>query len=182
MFQHFLPLSLAALSITVATASNINKSAVIGSKSISGNICQAATLPTERHTEWSIVPDDENGSETEEKGLESGDVMPQFPGGEVAMLKWIAEHVKYPETAQESNIQGRVVVQFVVTKTGSIGKVKIVRSVDPDLDKEAVRVIKSLPRFYPGKVNGKPVNVWMTLPISFKLQEKKAIEPQTDPE
>lgn len=95
---------------------------------------------------------------------------PVFPGGEAALLKYVAEHIRYPPMAQENNIQGRVVVQFVVTKTGSIGQVKVVRSKDPDLDKEAVRVVKSLPKFTPGKMNGHAVNVWYTLPINFKLQ------------
>lgn len=89
---------------------------------------------------------------------------PVFPGGEAALLKYVAEHIRYPAMAQENNIQGRVVVQFVVTKTGSIGQVKVVRSKDPDLDREAVRVVKSLPKFTPGKMNGHAVNVWYTLP------------------
>ncbi|MDE6556922.1 MAG: energy transducer TonB [Duncaniella sp.] len=95
---------------------------------------------------------------------------PQFPGGEAALLKYVAEHLRYPAMAQENGIQGRVVVQFVVTKNGSVGEVKVVRSKDPDLDKEAVRVVKSLPKFVPGKMNGHSVNVWYTLPITFKLQ------------
>lgn len=95
---------------------------------------------------------------------------PVFPGGEAALLKYVADHIRYPAMAQENNIQGRVVVQFVVTKTGSIGQVKVVRSKDPDLDREAIRVVKSLPKFTPGKMNGHPVNVWYTLPINFKLQ------------
>ena len=95
---------------------------------------------------------------------------PTFPGGEAALLKYIADHIRYPAVAQENNVQGRVVVQFVVTKTGKVGEVKVVRSKDPDLDKEAVRVVKSLPNFIPGKMNGNPVNVWYTLPVNFKLQ------------
>ena len=95
---------------------------------------------------------------------------PQFPGGEAALLKYVAEHIRDPAMAQENNIQGRVVVQFVVTKTGAVGEVKVVRGKDPDLDKEAVRVVKSLPKFVPGKMNGHAVNVWYTLPIQFKLQ------------
>ena len=95
---------------------------------------------------------------------------PQFPGGEVALMKYIQEHLKYPPVAMENNIQGRVVVQFVVTKTGKIGEVKVARSKDPDLDKEAVRVVKTLPDFIPGKMNGQAVAVWYTLPITFKLQ------------
>ena len=85
-------------------------------------------------------------------------------------MKYLSSHINYPTMAMENNVQGRVVVQFVVTKTGKIGEVKVVRSVDRDLDKEAVRVCKTLPDFIPGKMNGQAVNVWYTLPVSFKLQ------------
>ena len=106
----------------------------------------------------------------EEQVFTAGEQMPQFPGGEAELMKYISNNIKYPTMAMENNIQGRVVVQFVVTKTGKIGEVKVVRSKDPDLDKEAVRVVKSLPNFIPGKMNGQAVNVWYTLPITFKLQ------------
>ena len=105
-----------------------------------------------------------------EQVFQSVEQMPQFQGGEAALMKYIADHLRYPTMAAENNIQGRVVVQFVVTKTGDIGEVKVVRSRDVDLDKEAVRVVKSLPKFIPGRMNGQPVNVWYTLPINFKLQ------------
>ncbi len=95
---------------------------------------------------------------------------PQFPGGDAALLKYLSEHIRYPAMAAENGIQGRVVVQFVVTKTGNVGEVKVLRSKDPDLDKEAVRVVKSLPKFVPGKMNGHSVNVWYTVPVTFKLQ------------
>lgn len=96
--------------------------------------------------------------------------MPKFPGGDAELMKYIQEHLRYPTMAAENNIQGKVVVQFVVTKNGSVGEVKVIRSRDQDLDKEAVRVVKSLPNFIPGRMNGQPVNVWYTLPINFKLQ------------
>ena len=96
--------------------------------------------------------------------------MPQFPGGDVALMKYLNENINYPQVAMENGVQGRVIVQFVVTKNGTIGEVKIIRSVDRDLDKEAVRLCKSLPKFIPGKMNGQAVNVWYTLPITFKLQ------------
>ena len=96
--------------------------------------------------------------------------MPKFPGGDAELMKYIQEHLRYPTMAAENNIQGKVVVQFVVTKNGSIGEVKVIRSRDQDLDKEAVRVVKSLPNFIPGRMNGQPVSVWYTLPINFKLQ------------
>ncbi len=96
--------------------------------------------------------------------------MPQFPGGEAALLKYLSSHINYPPMAAESNIQGRVVVQFVVDKTGKVGEVTVIRSVDKELDREAVRVCKSLPKFVPGRQNGQPVSVWYTLPVTFKLQ------------
>ena len=111
-----------------------------------------------------VVPVDDN------KVYDSVDLDPVFPGGQAALLQYVASHIKYPTIAQENGIQGRVTVQFVVTKTGSVGTVKVVRGKDPELDKEAVRVVKSLPKFTPGKMNGHPVNVWYTLPITFKLQ------------
>ncbi|MGN0213671.1 MAG: energy transducer TonB, partial [Muribaculaceae bacterium] len=95
---------------------------------------------------------------------------PTFPGGEAALMKWLQGHINYPPVAMENNVQGKVIVQFVVTKTGKVGEVKVVRSVDRDLDKEAVRVCKSLPDFVPGRMNGQAVNVWYTLPVTFKLQ------------
>ena len=96
--------------------------------------------------------------------------MPQFPGGEAALMKYLQSHINYPPMAAENNVQGKVVVQFVVDKTGKVGEVKVVRSVDKDLDREAVRVCKSLPKFTPGRQNGQAVSVWYTLPVTFKLQ------------
>lgn len=96
--------------------------------------------------------------------------MPQFPGGDAALMKYLSSHIKYPPMAVENNVHGRVVVQFVIDKTGKVGEVKVIRSVDKDLDKEAVRVCMSLPKFTPGRQNGQPVAVWYTLPVTFKLQ------------
>ena len=106
----------------------------------------------------------------ENKVFTAVEQMPQFPGGDAELMKYISKNLKYPPVAMENNIQGRVVVQFVVTKTGKIGEVKVARGKDPDLDKDAVRVVKTLPDFIPGKMNGQTVNVWYTLPITFKLQ------------
>ena len=94
--------------------------------------------------------------------------MPQFPGGSVQ--KWIAKNVKHPMIAQENNIQGKVFVQFVIEKDGSVSDVKVARSVDPSLDKEAIRVVKAMPKWKPGKQRGKPVRVSYTVPINFQLQ------------
>ncbi|HOJ66352.1 MAG TPA: energy transducer TonB [Paludibacteraceae bacterium] len=98
------------------------------------------------------------------------ETMPQFPGGEQALFKFLNENIKYPVIAQENGIQGRVICQFVVNTDGSIVDIQVVRGVDPSLDKEAVRVIQSMPKWIPGKQRGKPVRVRFTLPINFKLQ------------
>lgn len=94
---------------------------------------------------------------------------PEFPGGEAAMFQWIAKNVKYPEIAKENSVQGKVFVQFVIGKEGKVTDVQVVRGVDPSLDKEAVRIIQSMPAWKPGKQRGKPVKVSFQLPINFKL-------------
>ena len=98
------------------------------------------------------------------------EVMPQFPGGQIAMMKYIMENMKYPEQAMKEGIQGRVAVRFIVEKDGSISDVKPVLSVHPLLNKEAVRVVESMPKWTPGKHNGKPVRVRFNLPVMFKLK------------
>ena len=97
------------------------------------------------------------------------EVMPQYPGGQIAMMKYIMENIKYPEQAMKEGIQGRVTVRFIVEKDGSISNVKPVLSVHPLLDKEAVRVVESMPKWSPGKQNGKPVRVRFNVPVMFKL-------------
>jgi periplasmic protein TonB len=96
--------------------------------------------------------------------------MPQFPGGDVALLKYIMEHTQYPEVAKENNIQGKVIVRFCVTSKGGVSQVSILKGVDPELDKEAIRVVNTLPTFRPGKQGGKPVPVWYMVPITFTLK------------
>lgn len=102
------------------------------------------------------------------------ETMPEFPGGEEAMLKYVGRNVKYPAKAAAENITGRVVVQFVVTKTGSITDVKVVKSVREDLDEAAMQVVRDMPNWKPGVQNKKPVNVFFNLPINFTLSDKKA--------
>ena len=96
--------------------------------------------------------------------------MPSFPGGDAALFKFLGDNVKYPVIAQENGVQGRVICQFVVNRDGTIVDVEVVRSVDASLDKEAIRVIKSMPKWSPGQQRGKPVRVKYTLPVNFKLQ------------
>jgi periplasmic protein TonB len=96
--------------------------------------------------------------------------MPEFPGGEAALRAFIAKSINYPVIAQENGVQGKVYVSFIVDKDGGISDAKIARSVDPSLDKEALRVVNTLPKWKPGKQRGKPVRVSYTVPISFVLQ------------
>lgn len=98
------------------------------------------------------------------------EVMPEFPGGMAECLKYLGKNIKYPTIAQENGVQGRVIVQFVVNRDGSIVDPVVVRSVDPYLDKEALRVIQTMPKWKPGMQRGKPVRVKYTVPVTFKLQ------------
>jgi protein TonB len=96
--------------------------------------------------------------------------MPLFPGGEKALLDYIAANTQYPEIAKENNIQGKVIVRFCVTPKGGVSQVSVLKGVDPELDKEAIRVVNTLPTFKPGKQGGKPVPVWYMVPIAFTLK------------
>ena len=96
--------------------------------------------------------------------------MPEFPGGEMALRRFIANSIKYPVVAQENGVQGKVYVNFVVGKDGRVTDARVIRSVDPALDKEALRVVNSLPLWKPGRQRGEPVRVSFSVPISFVLQ------------
>lgn len=108
--------------------------------------------------------------ETKEETLTVVDVMPQYPGGDHELLKFIAQSIKYPTDAQEAGVQGRVICSFVVDKKGNIVEPKIIRGIDPSLDAEALRVIGMMPRWTPGRQDGKVVRVLYTVPITFRLQ------------
>lgn len=96
--------------------------------------------------------------------------MPSFPGGEAALMQYLSKNIKYPPFAEENNIQGRVICSFVVERDGSVSDIRIARSVDPSLDKEAIRVVSGMPRWIPGRQNGQMVRVKYTLPVTFRLQ------------
>lgn len=96
--------------------------------------------------------------------------MPSFPGGDNALLKYIAEHIKYPSVALEQGIQGMVMLRFVVESSGRVGEVQVIKSLDPYCDREAKRVIQSLPAFVPGKQQGRAVSVWYTCPVRFQIE------------
>ena len=109
--------------------------------------------------------------EVTQKVFDVVEVMPSFPGGQGALIQYLNSHVKYPVVTQENGIQGRVTISFVVERDGSITDVKVARSVDPSLDKEAARVVSSMPRWTPGKQNGSAVRVKFNVPVVFKLQQ-----------
>ncbi len=119
------------------------------------------------NSQTQVVENEESESETPYFIVED---MPQFPGGEVGLRQFIAKNIRYPEEAEKSKIQGIVEVQFLIQKNGEISDVKIIRSVHPLLDEEALRIIKLLPSWEPGKQRGKPVKVLYMIPLSFRLQ------------
>ena len=98
------------------------------------------------------------------------EVMPQYPGGMPELMEYLAKNIKYPIQAQKKGIEGRVTVRFIVEKDGSISNVTVVRHIHPLLDKEAVRVIKAMPKWSPGMLNGKPVRVKFNIPVAFRLK------------
>ena len=134
---------------------------------------QAKVTPTSRVVKANVEAQvtDESAPQSK-KVYRSVEQMPQFPGGEAGLMRYLQSNINYPANAAKNNIGGRVILQFVVEKDGSIGEVKVVRSIDPEIDAEAVRVIKLLPNFIPGRQDGEPVAVWYTIPVSFKLQSE----------
>ena len=116
------------------------------------------------------LKDNKEVIQEETKPYTAVEQMPEFPGGTTELLKYIAEHLKYPVIAAEQGIQGIVTIRFVVSPSGEVTDIQILRKLDPACDKEAMRVIKSLPKWMPGKQNGKAVPVYFTVPVRFKLQ------------
>lgn len=106
----------------------------------------------------------------ENKVFEYVEQMPSFPGGDAALMRYLSKNIKYPPLAEENGIQGRVICSFVVERDGSVSDIRIKRSVDPSLDKEAIRVVSGMPRWIPGRQNGQMVRVKYTLPVTFRLQ------------
>lgn len=121
-------------------------------------------------TESSVTDENENTSESsvvDNKVYSVVEQMPTFPGGEAALLEYISANLKYPQSALEQGTQGTVMLRFVVTGTGDIGEVQILKGLDPDCNNEAIRVVKSLPKFNPGMQQGRPVSVWYTIPVRY---------------
>lgn len=142
------------------TKTTIGAFNVIGNDEVGGEVLKAKEE----------IAQPEPPKEEENKVFDVVEENPSFPGGQAALMKWLNENIKYPVIAAENGIEGRVIVQFVVSKTGSISDVRVVRGVDPSLDKEAVRVVSNMPNWTPGRQNGTTVNVRFTLPVTFRLQ------------
>ena len=137
----------------------------IGAFTVEGNDETAEV----KHVEEKIA-EPEPVKEEETKVFDVVEQMPSFPGGPSALMQYLNSNIKYPVVAEENGVQGRVVCTFVVEKDGSITDVRVVKSVDPSLDKEAMRVVKSMPKWIPGKQNGSAVRVKYTVPVTFRLQ------------
>ena len=137
----------------------------IGAFTVEGNDETAEV----KHVEEKIA-EPEPVKEEETKVFDVVEQMPSFPGGPSALMQYLSSNIKYPVVAEENGVQGRVVCTFVVEKDGSITDVRVVKSVDPSLDKEAMRVVKSMPKWIPGKQNGSAVRVKYTVPVTFRLQ------------
>lgn len=129
-----------------------------------------ATDVTKAKEQEQVQAEDEDTLENGEPVLTVVDVMPQFPGGDVELLKFIAKNINYPQESQEKGDQGRVICSFVVASDGSLKNFKVLRGLTPLLDNEAIRVLKTMPRWTPGTNGGKPVAVKYTVPITYKLQ------------
>lgn len=142
------------------TKTTIGAFNVVGNDEIGGEVLKAKEE----------IAQPEPPKEEENKVFDVVEEQPSFPGGQGALMQWLRDNIEYPVIAAENGIEGRVIVQFVVSKSGSISNVNVVRGVDPSLDKEAVRVVSNMPNWTPGKQNGTTVNVRYTLPVTFKLQ------------
>ena len=119
-----------------------------------------------------VVKEPEPEKPKEEEIFVAVEQQAEFPGGQAALMKWLSNNIRYPETAQQNDVQGRVIVKFVVEKDGSIGAATILKGVDKDLDREALRVVKKMPKWQPGKNNGVAVRSYFNLPVVFKLQNQ----------
>ena len=122
--------------------------------------------------DFSLIDSNKRTEIDSDKVFSSVEEMPKFPGGDEALLKYVGMHLNYPKEALRNNVQGKCILKFVVTKIGTIGKITIVRSLSQECDEEAKRVVRTLPEFFPGRQNGRPVNVWYTLPVNFRLSKE----------
>ena len=144
----------------------MNSKVAVGFANVIGNDESGEVLKAKEM----IINEPVKPKEEENKVFDVVEQMPSFPGGMAALMAYLQKSIKYPPVAEENGIQGRVVCSFVVERDGSVTDIKVAKSVDPSLDKEAVRVVSAMPRWIPGKQNGQSVRVKYTLPVTFRLQ------------
>ena len=123
-----------------------------------------------KYTPTVAVAEEEEDVVDEQEIFEIVEEPTTFPGGDAALMQWLSKNIKYPAIAQENGTQGRVTVRFVVERDGSVSNAEVIRGVDPYLDKEALRVVNSMPKWNPGKQRGKAVRTRIILPVTFRLQ------------
>lgn len=144
----------------------MNSKVAVGFANVEGNDENGEVLKAKEV----IATEPVKPKEEESKVFDVVEQMPSFPGGTAALMQYLAKNIKYPVVAEENGIQGRVICTFVVERDGGVTDVRVAKSVDPSLDKEAVRVVSSMPKWIPGKQNGSAVRVKYTLPVTFRLQ------------
>ena len=144
----------------------MNSKVAVGFANVVGNDESGEVLKAKE----ALVTEPVKPKEEENKVFDVVEQMPSFPGGMAALMAYLQKSIKYPPVAEENGIQGRVVCTFVVERDGSVTDVRVAKSVDPSLDKEAVRVVSAMPKWIPGKQNGQSVRVKYTLPVTFRLQ------------
>jgi len=144
----------------------MNSKVAVGFANVIGNDENGEVLKAKE----ALVTEPVKPREEENKVFDVVEQMPSFPGGMAALMAYLQKSIKYPPVAEENGIQGRVVCTFVVERDGSVTDVRVAKSVDPSLDKEAVRVVSAMPKWIPGKQNGQSVRVKYTLPVTFRLQ------------
>ncbi|TGY76469.1 energy transducer TonB [Lepagella muris] len=176
--NNFIPDSESNTGLIIAAEENITATAP-STPEINGGT-ESETAVTAKSE--SISPEDDD------KVYTSADVLAEFPGSMPGLMKWIGENMHYPENAYKNGIQGRVIVKLVIGKDGSVKDTKIIKGVDKELDKESLRLVKSMPKWKPAEIDGKPVASYFTMPISFKIKDNststneavKEAKPTTD--
>ena len=148
----------------------MEKKEAIGSFNVEGNSDKGATLKVEQQLKEEKV-EEKPKEDLSRKVFDVVEKMPSYPGGNGALQKWLASNITYPAAAAENGVEGRVIVAFVVEPDGSVSDVRIARGVDPSLDREALSVVKRMPKWIPGMQNGSPVRVKFNVPVTFKLQK-----------
>ena len=166
-------LVVAATSVQMSQATNVQSITIDETIVSSSDLSQNIITVRDTFCVDSLLSNEEvkvGNADSNENVFEVVDQMPSFPGGTAALMQWLSNHIKYPKEAEDEEVQGRVICTFVVEKDGSISNVRVVRSVAPSLDKEAVRVLKAMPKWIPGKHKGESVRVKYLTPVTFRYK------------